>query len=131
MCRCYVLVQLLLHPLDVDVLLNLDDVLLDAILRFDVSDVVLLPLDAICEHFDICDVLLFVLLRLLLGDCKLAFHDVDVHLVNLDVFADVDDTMLKVHPILRTIHVRECNDMSVHDVHLVHLGDVDVVAMLM
>ena len=48
--------------------LDLDDVILDAILRFDVSDVVLLLLDAILEHFDVCDALLLVLCLLLLGD---------------------------------------------------------------
>ena len=56
MCRCFVLVQLPLNLFHVDVRLNLDDVLLVVILRFVVSDVVLL--DTILEHFDVCDVLL-------------------------------------------------------------------------
>ena len=64
-------------------------------------DIVLLLLDAILEHFDVRDVLfLILLLLLLLGDCKFAFHDVDVYLVNLDVFADADASMLDAHPIL-------------------------------
>ena len=82
------LVQLLVHVFDVDVLVNLHDVLLDAILRFDVSDVLLL--------------VLVLLLLLLLGDCRCRIHDVDVHVVNLDVPVDVDNSMLDVHPILGT-----------------------------
>ena len=78
--------QLLLRIFDVDVLLNLAHVLLEAILCYDVSDVVLLLLDAILEHSDVCDVvllaLLLVILLLLLEGYRFVFHDVDVHLVN-------------------------------------------------
>ena len=99
---------------DVDVRLNPlnpDDVLLDAILlqdailHFDVHDVVLF-LDDILEHFDVCDVLLLVLhillLLFLLEDYRCAFQDVDIHLVNPDVAFDADASILDLHPILRT-----------------------------
>ena len=90
MCRCSLLAQALVHLIDIDVLLNLDDVLLDAILKgFDVLDVV---------------VLLLLLLRLLLVYYKSAIHHVDVHLVNLDACADIDDSMRDVHPTLGNIH---------------------------
>ena len=46
---------------------------------------------------------ILVLLLLLLGDYKAVIHDVDVHLVSLDVFGDVDDSMPDVRPILGTI----------------------------
>ena len=87
MCRCSLLMQLIVHLFDIDALLNLADILLDAILeRFYVFDVVL------------------VLLHLLLVDFKLAIHDVDVHLVNLDTFAEPDDfDMLDVHLVVGAV----------------------------
>ena len=106
--------QLLAHLFDVDVLLilNIDCVLLDAVL----------------ECFDVFNVVVF--LHLLLVDYKLATHDVDVLLVNFDDdFADADDSKLDVHPVFGTIFRSQRVDVEshlqvdVHNVHLVYLVD--------
>ena len=63
---------------------------------------VVLPMcffDAILELFDVFDVLSFS------SFCRMSFtiHDVDVHLVNLDVLTDSDDLHLPdIHPIVDT-----------------------------
>ena len=94
--------QLLLNFCDVEVLSNIDDVLLDATLRFDVSDVVLL--DAILTPFLnilMCAMLQLYFLFFFLETIDLeSMMSIDVHLVSLDVLADVDASMLDVHPIL-------------------------------